>query len=274
LAASVLALAGPALAACARGQLSPEAFTSWEAHYVPAPQCRVALALDGTRVVGDAGATGRLVVRLGAFGTSALVPRGWITLSPLEPLDTLVQPVLRLEVGAELSVPLAASLVPGRYVLASHAPGYEGRTDTVAVRAGATDTVMVVLEEYADALRNRHNCRPRGFRRSGESACLTDRITRLLVLDRVRDISSPRFRFGVGLPTGDSTDVHVVDDERICERAARLYGVDSGPPRRVVVAEAGNLWVVYDPAEPVALGELNQWLILDKRWRVLARMVL
>jgi hypothetical protein len=68
--------------------------------------------------------------------------------------------------------------------------------------------------------------------------------------------------------------VSLVDDERICERAANIYGLEKGPPRRVVVVEAGNIYVVYDPAEPVVLGDLNQWLILDKRWHVLARMAL
>ena len=50
--------------------------------------------------------------------------------------------------------------------------------------------------------------------------------------------------------------------------------METGPPRRVVLVEAGNIFVVYDPAEPMVLGDLNQWLILDKRWRVLARMAL
>jgi hypothetical protein len=68
--------------------------------------------------------------------------------------------------------------------------------------------------------------------------------------------------------------VQLVDDERICERAARIYGLDKGPPRRVVVVEGGNIYVVYDPAEPILLGDLNQWLILDKKWRILARMAL
>ena len=214
------------------------------------------------------------MVRLGNFGTSAPAPRGWIELSPLAPLDTLAQPMVRLEDTTERPAPFVVSLVPGRYALGSHAVGYEGRTDTVSVRAGATDTVTIALEEYVDALRNRYNCRPRGFRRVGEPACVTDQITTVLVLDRARDITTPRFRFGIGLPPGDSTQVQMVEDERICERAARVYGLGTGPPRRVAVVDAGNLFIVYDPGEPVGLGELNQWLILDKRWRVLARMVL
>jgi len=274
LAAFALAVMGLALAACARGRVSPESLTTWESRYVPAAQCRPVVSLDATPAAGYAGGKGRLVVRLDTFGASAPAPHGWIVLSPLLPRDTVAQPMVRLEDAAGQPTPFFASLMFGRYVLGSRASGYEGRTDTVTVRAGATDTVTVALEEYADALRNRHNCRPRGFRRAGESACVTEQITTVLVLDRARDMASPRFRFGIGLPNGDSTAVHIVDDERICERAAHLYGLGTGPPRRVVVADAGNLFVVYDPFEPVGHGDLNQWLILDKRWRVLARMVL
>src|SRR5215207_4797128 len=273
-AASALAVMGLVLAACAHGRVSADALTTWEARYVPAAECRPVVSLDATPAAGYAGGKGRLVVRLGTLGSSAPASNGWIALSPLAPHDTLAQPMVRLDDAANQPAPFLASLVPGRYALESHAVGHEGRTDTVAVRTGATDTVTVALEQYADALRNRHNCRPRGFRRVGERACVTEQITAALVLDRARDMASPRFRFGIGLPNGDSTDVRVVDDERICERAARLYGLGTGPPRRVVVVDAGNLFVVYDPFEPVGHGDLNQWLILDKRWRVLARMVL
>ena len=261
--------AGAALAACATASAPPSALATWETRYAPAERCRSTVALDRTPSLGYAAGAGKLVVRLGVFDSSALAPHAWIALSPLASIDAVV----RLEGTAE-PAPFVAALVPGRYVLASHAFGYETRADTVEVRAGATDTVSISLEEYADALRNRHNCRPRGFRRAGERACVTDQITTVLVLDRARDMASPRFRFGIGLPNGDSTDVHLVDDERVCERAARIYGLDSGPPRRVVVVDAGNLYVVYDPAEPVGLADLNQWLILDKRYRVLARMAL
>jgi hypothetical protein len=170
--------------------------------------------------------------------------------------------------------PLRALPSAGSYVLTARAVGYEWRSDTVVVRASASDTVAVALEEYTDALRNRHNCRPHGFRHAGERACVTDRITTELVLDRARDMASPRFRYGIGLPEGDSSDVRIVDDERICERAARLYGRDSDPPRRVAVADAVSFYIVYDAAEPLVFGELNQWLVIDKKFRVLARMAL
>lgn len=213
-------------------------------------------------------------MRLTGFGSPALIDHGGIVVMPLAPLDTAEQPAVRRDDASDRPTPFEVALRAGRYLLGTRAFGFEGRTDTVVVRPGGIDTVTVALEEYPDALRNRHNCRPRGFRRPGERACVTDQITTVLVLDRARDMASPRFRFGIGLPAGDSTDVHLVDDERICERAARVYGLDTGPPRRVVVVDAVGFYVVYDPAEPVALGEFNQWLVIDRRFRVLARLAL
>jgi hypothetical protein len=226
-------------------------------------------------MVRDGGdAAGTLVVRLTGFGSPALVDHSAIVVTPLAPLDTLVQPVVRREDATDRPAPFEVQLRPGRYLIDARAFGRDGRTDTIEVRPAASDTVSVALEAYGDALRNQHNCRPRGFRHAGERACITDRITTVLVLDRARDMASPRFRFGVGLPAGDSTDVRIVDDERICERAARVYGLDTGPPRRVVVVDVVGFLVVYDPAEPVTLGEYNQWLVIDRRFRVLARLVL
>jgi len=263
-----------ALAACARGAgPSRDALVRWQATYVPAAECRpsVRLATEGTP---DPDRPGALVVRLTGFGSPALVDHSAIVVAPLASSDTVVQPVVRREDASVRPAPFEVPLRRGRYLLDARAFGYEARTDTVVVRPGMADTVTVALQEYDDALRNRHSCRPRGFRHLGERACITDQITTVLVLDRARDMASPPFRFGIGLPAGDSTDVRIVDDERICERAARLYGLDTGPPRRVVVVDATGFFVVYDPAEPVTLGELNQWLVVDRRFRVLARLVL
>ena len=274
LAASVLLLSGPTLAACARSSaVSREGLTAWESHYEPALQCRPTVRSDLVPS-GDTTRAGSLVIRLTSFDSAALLDHSAIVVAPIAPLDSMRQPVVRREDVGDRPAPFEVALLPGRYLLGARAFGYEGRGDTVIVRPGATDTVILALEEYDDALRNRHNCRPRGFRRAGERACVTDQITTVLVLDRVRDMASPRFRFGIGLPAGDSSDVHIVDDERVCERAARVYGLDTGPPRRVVVVDAANFYVVYDPAEPVALGEYNEWLVIDRRFRVLARLAL
>ena len=273
-AALALVATGPVLAACARGAAaSRDSLVRWEASYVPAPSCRPSVRRGAVRG-GEADRAGTLVVRLTGFASPALVDHSSIVVTPLTPLDTRAQPVVTRKDASDRPAPFELPLRSGRYVLDARAFGYQARSDTVDVRPGASDTVTVALEEYDDALRNRHNCRPRGFRHAGERACITDQITTVVVLDRARDMASPRFRFGIGLPAGDSTDVRVVDDERICERAARVYGLDTGPPRRVVVVDATGFFVVYDPAEPVTLGEYNQWLVVDRRLRVLARLAL
>ena len=270
--ASVLAACGPALVACASGaRVSRDALTGWESRYVAAARCRPAVSPGEVPASVDTARTSTLVVRLVTFEPSTPLAQGSVALTPLDPGAPAPASVERT---GEHPPTFAAKLAPGRYAMESRGFGFATRADSVVARPGATDTVTVTLEEYDDALRNRHDCRPRGFRRLGERACVTDRITTVLVLDRARDMASPRFRFGIGLPAGDSSDVRIVDDERICERAARVYGRDGDPPRRVVVADAGNFYVVYDPAEPVALGEYNQWLALDRRFRVLARMAL
>jgi hypothetical protein len=270
---SLLAASGAALAACASGaNVSREALVGWESSYVAAPACQRVVALGGAPS-GTEG-PGTLVVRLAAFDSSALLGHSQLVVTPLAPLDTPAQPVERRQDAGERPAPYVVALRPGRYALAARAFGYEARADTVVVRPGASDTVTLALEEYDQALRNLHNCRPHGFRHAGERACVTDQITTVLVLDRARDMASPGFRFGVGLPQGDSTGVHIVDDERVCQRAARVYGLGSGPPRRVVVADAVGFYVVYDPAEPVPFGELNEWLVIDRNFRVLARLAL
>jgi hypothetical protein len=264
------------LAACAhaapRTTASREELTAWESRYAAAPECRVRVAPAAVHLGrGPSTSDAALVVRLVAFDTHELLD---FTHLRVEPLDDASHEPARADSAGALPETFTFALPAGRYALVAQSFGYHARTDTVAARAGATDTVTVALEQYEDALRNAHNCRPRGFRHVGERACVTDQISAVLVLDRARDFSSHRFRFGLGFPAGDSVDVALVDDERLCERAARIYGMEKGPPRRVVVVEAGNIYVVYDPAEPILLGDLNQWLVLDKKWKVLARMAL
>ena len=265
LAASVLLLSGPTLAACARSSaVSRESLAGWEVART-CPRRSVVPTCASGRADADTARGGSLVVRLTGFGSAALLDHSSIVVAPLAPLDSVRQPIVRREDATDLPSPFEVALQPGRYLLGVRAFGYEGRSDTVAVRPGATDTVTSRSRSTTTRSATVHNCRPRGFRHAGERACVTDQITTVLVLDRVRDMASPRFRFGIGLPAGDSSDVHIVDDERVCERAARVYGLDTGPPRRVVVVDAVSFYVVYDPAEPVALGEYNEWLVIDRR---------
>jgi len=268
----VVVFAACAHATARTSNVSHDELASWETRFAAAPECRVRVAPTAAQLRrGPSESEGNLVVRLVAFDTHELLD---FTHLRLEPLDAGSRDATRADSAGALPETFSFVLPAGRYALVAQSFGYHTRTDTIAARAGATDTVTVALEQYEDALRNAHNCRPRGFRHVGERACVTDQISAVLVLDRARDFSSHRFRFGLGFPAGDSVDVNLVDDERLCERAARIYGLETGPPRRVVLVEAGNIYVVYDPAEPLVLGDLNQWLILDKRWKVLARMAL
>jgi hypothetical protein len=264
-----------ALAACAhssaRASVSREELSAWETSFAAAPECRVRVSPAANQLRRGPSGDASLVVRLVSFDTHELLD---FTHLRVEPLDAASRGAAQADSAGALPDAFTFTLPEGRYALVAQSFGYHARTDTVTARAGATDTVTVALEQYEDALQNAHNCRPRGFRHPGERACVTDQISAVLVLDRARDFSSHRFRFGLGFPAGDSVDVHLVDEERLCERAARIYGLETGPPRRVVVVEAGNIYVVYDPAEPVVYGGLNQWLILNKSWKVLARMAL
>jgi hypothetical protein len=274
---AIAALACPSLlVACAhagtRASASRDELATWETRLAAAPECRVRLApVAALPRSGASTGDATIVLRLVAFGTHELLDFAHVR---VEPLDRATRAAARADSSGAMPAAFAFALPAGQYAVVAQSFGYQARTDTVAARAGTTDTVTIALEEYEEALRNAHNCRPHGFRHPGERACVTDQISAVLVLDRARDFASHRFRFGLGFPAGDSVDVNLVVDERICERAARIYGLEKGPPRRVVVVEAGNIYVVYDPTEPIVLGDLNEWLILDKRWKVLARMIL
>ncbi|HEX7981387.1 MAG TPA: carboxypeptidase-like regulatory domain-containing protein, partial [Gemmatimonadaceae bacterium] len=207
------------LAACAhstaRTSVSRDELAAWESRLAAAPEChvRVAPASASPRSDHSAG-DATIVVRLVAFGTHDLLD---FTHLRVEPLDGASRTSARVDSAGALPEAFTFALPAGRYALVAQSFGYQARTDTVAARTGATDTVTVALEEYQDALRNAHNCRPHGFRHLGERACVTDQISAVLVLDRARDFASHRFRFGLGFPPGDSVDVNLVDDERLCE---------------------------------------------------------
>src|SRR5215213_451080 len=136
----VMALTSVAVMACARNGPPHAALASWEARFVPAAQCRPVVVLDAARSGDGASGRGALVVRLTAFDAPALVDHGAMGISLLARLDSSVQPVVTLETATDRPVPFVASLLPGRYQLAARAVGYEARTDTVTVRAEATDT--------------------------------------------------------------------------------------------------------------------------------------
>jgi len=111
-----------------------------------------------------------------------------------------------------------------------------------------------------------HNCQPHKFRRDGESACVTEPSVTAEVLDRARSMAPIVHREGEA-PSAEPPVL--IRDERLCDRAGRAYGGRGSPPRRVAAFRVGELFLVYDPYEPVPAGEWNAWGVFDRRWRYL-----
>jgi hypothetical protein len=145
--------------------------------------------------------------------------------------------------------------------------GYSRFVDTVTPRIGYSDTIVVWLREVHDEYRNTYNCRPRGFRQAGESACVTDSTETEVVLARAREFAGEGSLKSVGIAPFDSSRVTLVRDEKTCRRAAQLYSEPNDPPRRVVVVRMGRHYLVYDPYEPLPAGEWDIWRVFDRRWR-------
>src|SRR5437762_9311588 len=96
--------------------------------------------------------------------------------------------------------------------------GYARRTDTLSLQPGAADTVQAAIQIQGDPFN--HNCLPRGFRRPGESACVTTGEQAELELAYARDLAKPESRRSLNLPAIDTSRIALVQDERVCERAA------------------------------------------------------
>ena len=83
-------------------------------------------------------------------------------------------------------------------------------------------TTASVSKQAGEGYRNAHNCRARGCRRPGESACVTDGYAAESELDDARSFAEPERRQAFNLPAIDTSRMALVRDERVCERAARL----------------------------------------------------
>jgi hypothetical protein len=168
-------------------------------------------------------------------------------------------------------VQVFSELPEGRYSLVVRGM-YGGRTDTIDVRPWQADTILAPLEGFYEGYRNVHNCRPRGFRRAGESACAVEGFPARGELDYARDLARPERGSGLRLPPMDTARISLVHDEGTCERAGRAYGESGDPPRRVVVIQMDSLYLVYDPFEPLTCGEWEVHRIFDRSWRVVASL--
>jgi hypothetical protein len=155
----------------------------------------------------------------------------------------------------------------GPHVLHLAGIGYARFVDTLIPRRGYSDTIVVWLRPVDEEYRNTYNCRPRGFRRSGESACVSDTVETEAALSRAREFAGDGVLKALGIAPGDSSTVTLVGDEKTCRRAAALYGQPKDPPRRIVVIRMGKHYLVYDPYEPLPAGEWNVYRVFDRRWR-------
>jgi hypothetical protein len=251
------------LSACARLGLTRSINYDWEAEYAPAAGCVLRVS-PGARA--PTPETGALVVRLTLLGsTNPVPPAVVVTLTPLgvQP-STLPHPPSSADTGA---IRRFAAMTPGQYVMFVRGFGFSVRTDTVTVRAGATDTVHAALTDVFSEYRNTHNCRPHRFRHRGEPACVTDSAHVESALRHARSIMSP-VRGQSSRPSAAAVPLVIVRDERVCERAGRAYGGRGSPPRRVVVVAVGDRFIVSDPYEPLPAGEWDLWILFDRRWRV------
>jgi len=126
------------------------------------------------------------------------------------------------------------------------------------------DTIRVALENWGD--RANHNCRPRGFRRPGESACVTEGDDVEIELEYARSFAEPERQRAFSLQLIDTSRIALVRDEPVCERAGRAYGQPDDPLRRVIVVRMDRVYLVYDPFEPVTAGEWDVYCIYDRSW--------
>jgi hypothetical protein len=247
--------------------------------FPPDPLCtpRMALspALDSSSL---AAGRGGLFVRLESWKDTAALESGKAMLFPLD-YRQVVQRDSQPTDSSRLGRPRdSGGLYPftnreaGRYLMTARRIGYAAARDTVVIRAGGNDTLVIVMEPIFDDVGNVHNCRPHHFRAPGEPACLTDTIlmrnTRSVALHFAK---SPSERKLFKLPEFTPADVAVIHDTAICERAAVAYGAGThDPPRCVVVVRAGPIYFVFDPLEPLRAGEFEIWMVLDRHFHELA----
>jgi hypothetical protein len=245
----------------------PAPAQDWADRFPPAPQCepqlRRSTVLDSTlQIVGRA----RLIVVPRVLGTPDNVSHVQAALAPVSRPPGKIPRAAKPDTSQARVV---ESDTIGPHVLYLSGIGYGRFVDTVNPRPGYSDTIVVWLRHFDDEYRNTYNCRPRGFRRDGESACVNDSLETALMLQRGKRYAEPESQKTFRLPAFDSSQVTLIHNEKTCLRAGKLYGAPDDPPRRVIVVRMGSLYLVYDPYEPLPAGEWNIYRLFDRRWRPL-----
>jgi hypothetical protein len=246
--------------------LEPAPAQEWAARFPRAPECQSEVRLSRTLDSNlKAAGRARLIVVPHLLGDTFPVTLGRAGLLPVThqiPSGGLPRPPDSIPVALETDT-------YGPHVLYLWGKGLDRLIDTVVVRVGYTDTIVAWLRTFDDEYHNKYNCRPRGFRQAGQSACVTDSLQTTRMLEKAKRYAEPESQKTFRLPAFDSSQVALVRDEKKCLKAAQLYGEAGDPPRRVVVVRMGPLYMVYDPYEPLSAGEWNLYRLFDRRWRPL-----
>lgn len=242
----------------------------WGARFPPHPNCRLTIRSAAHVDSSVVGASSVVVVRPVGFTSRERIRNALAGLAPLGQDNPAAK-------GAAWTSDTASErtfrgLPVGRYSLVVRSIGYLSRTDTIEVRPLGIDTVVVPLEEFNEGYRNIHNCRARGFRRNGEPACITEGFWAEHELDYGRDLARAAHATLLKLPPLDTTRISLVRDEGTCRQAGRAYGRPDDPPRRVVVVQMDSLYLVYDPFEPIPMGEWDLHRIFGGSWRPLVSL--
>ena len=241
------------------GRLSAQA---WASRFPAQPDCSVPVPIF---VEGAGLPVATLKVSTIDFGSDSLVRGVLVGVSPEgQPNPAASGPAWSPDYT--LGIHYFEGLTPGSYTVVARSISTFPRTDTITIASGGLYELRLPLETWYDGYRNTHNCRPRRFRRDGESACVTTGYEADHTVDYARDLSRPKERAALKLPPIDSTKIALVNDEATCELAGRNYGRPDGPPRRVVVVRMDTLYLVYDPFEPRHAGEWDIYSVFDAAW--------
>jgi hypothetical protein len=239
----------------------------WFDEFRPDPRCFRVVSLSSPQP-GGSDAAGGLVVQGVWATTKAPVQSTWVVIERVVDsagIVSLADSRVTDSSGRHrfLSLPAGPVVVKVRWL------GVAPRQETLLVRAHAIDTVVIPLR--GDISDDGIRCAPPGFRRTGETACVTDPNEVQPMLDFARHLADPSEHYEPKLARFWHGRVSLVHDESTCDRAGRAYGRGTGPPRRVVVVRVGDAgYVVYDPFEPHRGGEFTTTMVFDRRWRLLA----
>jgi hypothetical protein len=236
----------------------------WQERFIPEPDCVPGVALGS--IPHPSGDSGALTVKVQRVGTHA--PVGGLAIG-LTPIDSQATPRIPQYATDTSSTKRFVDKRSGKYSVVVRRIGFDRGGTTATVRPGGDDTITIYLQFALDAYHNVHNCRPHGFRHPGEKACVTDSALVVRALAYARGFTADtafnelrKFKLS-GVP------VRLTTLESACERAGRVYGGTSDLPRKVIVVQMGPLYIIYDPFEPLQLGEWEGWMIVDRAWKLI-----